>query len=112
MRLSQGSESKQVALDLERPVEDSENIDIPGVFSNQVRDSVMAVVEDPHLTVCYILVALSKPRVLVQHLHGLVNRKGDSLSRGWILSGDIVVDIAQPELRFCRPGYLRHCRIR
>jgi len=64
------------------------------------------------LTVSHVHVALSKPRVLVQHLHGLVNRKGDSLSRGWILSGDIVVDIAQPELRFCRPGYLRHCRIR
>jgi hypothetical protein len=32
-----------------------------------------------------------------------MDRKGDSLSRGWILGGDGVVDIAQPELRFCRP---------
>ncbi len=38
--------------------------------------------------------------------------QSDTLGRGWVINGDIVVDVAQPELRFGSPGYLRHCRIR
>jgi hypothetical protein len=72
----------------------------------------MTVVEDTHLAVSHVAITLPDSRVLMEHPHAIMNLKGDALSCAGVVSGDVFVDVAQPALRFCRSGYLRHCRIR
>jgi hypothetical protein len=75
-------------------MENPKNVDIPCVLMNQVRDTVVAVVEDAHLPASQVVVPLPESGVFLQHPHGIVDCKRDALGCVRVIGGDLVVDVS------------------
>lgn len=88
--------SKGVSPNVQRPMKDSQDIDIATSFS-QVRNSVVAIQEDPNISIGR-RVAMANFRMLQQHLGPFINSSDDPCCSLGIVFGDLVKDVFEPAL--------------
>ena len=92
-------------------MEDTEDVDL-ALDGLEMDDPVVAPKEDPRVSPRVRAIALSQPGHVLEDLRPRVDRLHDLQCCGWLVLGDVVVDVEKPLLRLVGPDNLRQDSIR